>query len=433
MFFAWVTLALLSRDYADVKLPSFYTVLAPMTLAWLAIALIPEQQLKNYTGYFLLTAVVFRVIGFFTYPILEDDHFRYLWDGFLTLHYGNPYAVIPADFFADENLNIHAQYWLDGVSYPDLPTVYGPICEAFFALSFWIDPSSIWPLKLMVVVAEISVLWQIKVIAPPKGFYLYAFCPLIIHSFSVNFHSDIFAVMFLLFAFRLDLGNVKGRIPLIIVFAALAFLSKPFALIALPFLFRFKVGWWAVWLLLVLLVEIPLYLSGGTQWSSVLTMGSNWYFNAGPWLLLASVFNPKFASSFWLLTLILCFCWLFFSKHFDYNHSCYWYKRLRYRVKHGYFRGDCLFGVFLLFGAVVNPWYFIWVLIFAAIYRQYWSWAAASVLMLSYTSGINLPTSELGLYDVPTWIVIFEYGVITTALFFDGWSNYRASINNSKP
>ena len=47
----------------------------------------------------LLFAVLFRLIGLAAYPILEDDHFRFLWDGWMTVTQGTPYGSVPSDWF----------------------------------------------------------------------------------------------------------------------------------------------------------------------------------------------------------------------------------------------------------------------------------------------------------------------------------------------
>jgi len=49
--------------------------------------------------FFCAAIFLFRAIGFFAFPVLEDDIYRYLWDGRQTVVNGNPYLQAPSDFF----------------------------------------------------------------------------------------------------------------------------------------------------------------------------------------------------------------------------------------------------------------------------------------------------------------------------------------------
>ncbi len=421
----WALLSSFSQEYAEITLTQFYSLLWPTTVIWLILALLPEQQLRNNFNIIVIAAIVIRILGFWSAPILEDDHFRYLWDGYLVLEYGNPYAWTPAEFFSRDDLPNDATRWLDGVSYPDLPTVYGPVCEAIFALSYWLDSSALWPLKFLMICADLGILLLLKRWASIRGWVLYALCPLIIHSFAFNMHTDVLAVFFLLLAFYVQQCNFRQSNLLIAVVAAVAFLTKPFALLALPFLFRLNILNWLVWLGLVISVELCFYLTGGTQWQSVFLMGSNWQFNAGPWLIFSYWASPKAASLIWLILLLACFSIIFYRRYFTpFKLNSYFLPKFQEKP-FTIFRGDYLYGVFLLFGAVVNPWYFVWVLVFSAIYPTFWSWTAAAVLMLSYTSGINLSDTDLGLYQIPERILWWEYGLIFVALIADGIYRYQ--------
>ena len=53
-------------------------------------------------------------------------------------------------------------------------------------------------------------------------------------------------------------------------------------------------------------------------------------------------------------------------------------------------RGDWIYGLFLFAAPVINPWYALWLLPFAAIYPSLWAWTASWALFLSYITGLNL-------------------------------------------
>ena len=68
---------------------------------------------------------------------------------------------------------------------------------------------------------------------------------------------------------------------------------------------------------------------------------------------------------------------------------------------------------------MINPWYLLWVLPFAAIYPSAWAWTASSAVLLSYAIGIYLGDYTLQAYQQPTWIRFLEFGLILLALTFD--------------
>ena len=77
----------------------------------------------------LFWALCFRLIGVAGFPILEDDFYRYLWDGRMLVETGSPYRLAPAEFFGAENIPEKFESILDRINYPDIATVYGPVCN----------------------------------------------------------------------------------------------------------------------------------------------------------------------------------------------------------------------------------------------------------------------------------------------------------------
>ena len=73
---------------------------------------------------------------------------------------------------------------------------------------------------------------------------------------------------------------------------------------------------------------------------------------------------------------------------------------------------DVVFALLFICSPVINPWYLVWVLVFAALRPSVWAWAASVSVLLSYFSGINLGTDQLGLYQQPIWVLWLEFGAI---------------------
>ena len=88
-------------------------------------------------------------------------------------------------------------------------------------------------------------------------------------------------------------------------------------------------------------------------------------------------------------------------------------------------RGDWLYGVLLAFWPVVNPWYLLWLLPFAAIRPSVWAWTASVVVLLSYITGLNLNDMDLHPFAHPSWVRPLEYGLILLALAYDIWRRAR--------
>ena len=90
-----------------------------------------------------------RLAMFAIQPVLEDDYYRYLWDGAVTASGFNPYAKSPASAqeegaqSAIGRLAETAGLVMDRINHPDLKTIYPPVAQAAFALSYVIAPWSI--------------------------------------------------------------------------------------------------------------------------------------------------------------------------------------------------------------------------------------------------------------------------------------------------
>ena len=98
----------------------------------------------------ILWAILFRVLALFAEPILEDDHFRYLWDGYRFVTSGTPYGTAPAEFFTVNSVPEPMLAILDRINYPEIPTLYGPVNQWVFGLAYLIFPASLLTLKCLI-------------------------------------------------------------------------------------------------------------------------------------------------------------------------------------------------------------------------------------------------------------------------------------------
>ena len=353
-------------------------------------------------------AVVIRVACLFVSPVFEDDFYRYLWDGYVIAEGFNPYVYSPSAFFGKE-IPGEMEFVLDRVSYPDVATVYGGVAQYLFALCYWIMPGSIWPLKILVFTAELGLLLLLAQCVDRKRFYLYAFCPLIIHCFAINLHIDIIAILFVVIA-MLNSGWKR------MVCLAVSISIKPFAIILLPFVIRDlirqadarqKYGTTcrslALFAVAYLLLEWPFLITGRNSLPNVLAVAEYWAFNNPIYYQLLFVFEARVVRIGLSLALLLSLGWLLLNA--------------KYRnVLH------CAFPAFVMFvicSPVVNAWYFAWPLVFSLFQQmRAWPWVAAVTLWLSYCNGMNLNPGELGLYEIHSWIMWIEWGVPALVALF---------------
>ncbi|MCG8692392.1 MAG: hypothetical protein MI806_14385, partial [Minwuiales bacterium] len=74
--------------------------------------------------------LVMRAVMLPSTPILEDDFYRYLWDGAVTSHGINPYAHAPGAAATPPDLGMLAAQSgdiVERVNYPGLRTIYPPV------------------------------------------------------------------------------------------------------------------------------------------------------------------------------------------------------------------------------------------------------------------------------------------------------------------
>ena len=163
----------LSRDFTygtDMAARPILAFIALLMLAALpyfgAVYLVPRVILtrKLAWGIFLIGAAM-RLIMTASQPILEDDFYRYLWDGAVTAHGHNPYTIRPADVRAGgegvprEILSLAQESGivLQRVNHAALGTIYPPVTQAIFALGHGISPWRGTGLLLLYYVADCAV------------------------------------------------------------------------------------------------------------------------------------------------------------------------------------------------------------------------------------------------------------------------------------
>ena len=345
-------------------------------------------------------AIAIRAAGLAYLPWLEDDWYRYLWDGFRMLAGADPYAAAPAAFFRDPGVPAAFVPILSGINHPGLATVYGPALQYLFAGAAFIQPAALWPLKLLLAGADLALVGLLGRLASPRMQWAYALCPLVVLEIAFHAHPDGVGAALALAAAACGLHRQRLAAAVLL---GVACTVKPWALLLAPWLLRSPAALGACVLTLALLYA-P-FLAGGDAGLAVLgQVAREWRFNAPVHAALAAVIGPGSARV--LLAATLLALWLALA----------W--RLRERQPAP---GESVFGAALLLSPVVNPWYLLWVLPFASLRPFVTPWVAAAALPLSYAHGLFLDDPALAPYEVAPAILWLEWGAIALALAVDAW------------
>lgn len=380
----------------------------------------------------LLWALLFRLIGIFGEPLLEDDFYRYLLDGCLFISEGSPYGIAPSSLFLDNDLSPQCRETLNWINNPDIPTIYGPLLQYVFAAAHLASPANIDLLQIIVVLFDVGVILLLKNLARPRSILLYAWNPLVIKEIAFTAHPDIIGVYLLLAAF---IALQNQRVLKSSVLIALACCAKIFALLALPFfLYGKPLKYWAITLAVIFLAYLPFLFQGQTDLLVVGLFVERWEFNPTFFAAIKTIIQATFPSASGEIPLATpdniarLICLLGFIAW--YAHYFFLYQRRRqYQpdqpIKMP--RMEWVFGMFFLFSPVVNAWYLIWLLPFAVMHRCYWAWAVSLVIGLSYITGLNLIESNLGAYEIAAEARVIEFFALSLALWFDWRSGHLKS------
>jgi alpha-1,6-mannosyltransferase len=149
-------------------------------------------------------------------PALEDDYYRYLWDGGVTAHGYNPYTASPDDAQGEPYhysllpLAQQSGIVIERINHSELTTVYPPVAQAAFALAHFIGPWSLEAWRAVCLVAEITTLLLLlallsEVKRSQLWVALYWLSPLAAKEFINSAHMDVIVMPFVLGAALLSL------------------------------------------------------------------------------------------------------------------------------------------------------------------------------------------------------------------------------------
>ena len=373
------------------------------SLASMVMSLWISQDIRfkdTPVGWLLVLALGIRLIATQASPLLEDDHYRYLWDGFQTATTANPYRWAPSHFFGSE---LDGPLWgavLSAINNPDIPTIYGPALQGLFALAYWVNPGHIGAVQALMWGVELMTLWLLSRFGTPvRWLLIYAIHPAVLKEAMASAHPDGLVGVLLLLAVL----AWQGRRPVLLgTVLGIAVATKISALIALPFFLlvainqtsadsRVKPLAWAGSVLLVFCASLavcyaPFLRIGGADWNALAVFAQQWRFNPLLYRLLEPLTPAGGTRGVAGLCVLIALAVL-------------WWRWLRSGVHatSAIPPVDTALLLLLLFSPVVNPWYWLWALPVAVYRRKPVIVGLAAIGAVSYLNSTVL--SQMG------WIV----------------------------
>jgi hypothetical protein len=359
----------------------------------------------------IAVAAILQVVSLASVPWFEDDHFRYLWDGYRTLTDGTPYGPAPENWFGRDDVPAHMQPVLDGINHPEVGTIYGPLLQALFALAAALAEGDALVLRGLLSVIVLGACAAALGRSAPQEVALWAWNPLLLHETAVNCHADIIVGLLLAFAAvaarrgaALRLGAASGLVIATKLSSALAMPALAFVLLRGATGKRQRVDRLGRVVLAgaaaLAVCYVPFLCVNGSELSGLWVFAAEWRFNAGPGAELAFALAPEFART-------LCFIAM---------------GALAIAAAIRVPRVDgaiCLaLGASLWFSPVVNSWYLLWLLPCAARTAWSWPWVAAAALSLSYLTAGSFG-HEGDAYQLSPSVAALQWIVIAVAIARD--------------
>lgn len=243
--------------------------------------------------------LVMRLVWFGVPVLIDDDFFRYLWDGAMLAWGHNPFALPPLSIIQGRSvppdlipLVARAGDVLPHINFPEVTTIYPGTAQLAFAFAYWIAPLKIDGLRIVFLAAEVAGVAVLMAIMrdlgrPPIMAALYWLNPLVVWSGYGTIHSEALLVPLLLATM---LAAWRAHDVLAAMLLALAVGVKVWPVLLVPLLARlvYARGRSLIWPALAFavigsLLLLPLGLAALARPRSGLVSYSNyWWVNNGP-------------------------------------------------------------------------------------------------------------------------------------------------------
>ncbi len=388
-----------------------------------AVLLIKRSfTVKNIIIWALIVGAVLRVVMLTSSPILEDDFYRYLWDGATIANGINPYKYAPVDIAEDrpETTTVpptlrHLAYAsgtvIERINHPHVRTIYPLVAQATFALSYWLGPWNIIAWRIILLLFDIATLVLLGALLKTLNLsfiwlIVYWWNPLVIKEIFNSGHLDVIALPFVLTALLLVIKKrffwASGTLALAVGVKIWPVMLVP--LVLRPLLKQPKklVLAAVVFVLLAGAMFLPAYAAGFNKSSGFVVYGQYWenndalfkiiFWGSEGFLTIFGVHSGHAQSVARIIVGALLVLWVVFMSS--------------RRIKNG---PDLFEHALLIVAAVFLlsptgfPWYYVWIVPF---------------LVIRFRVSLALLTALLPLYYLQYYFRargstnIFDYGIV---------------------
>jgi hypothetical protein len=385
--------------------------------------------------FILFAGLILRILFIYTTPVLEDDFYRYLWDGANLANGMNPYRIPPETVINSIGDDSHIPPKMQElakesgeiiyrINHPYVRTIYPVITQIFFALSYVINPWSLIAWKFVLLCVDVMfvfilvvILRQLKI--SPAWVSLYWWNPLILKEIFNSGHMDILIFPFLFLALSL---SMRKNFIAASVLLGLAANVKIWPVLLLPLILKpllnrpkkmiIPVGLFIGFLLLTIIPANPLQ---NLQTSSFFNYSTRWELNDSLFkliLLLSQAvinfigFHPGHAQMLARLLVITMVMGTVILVLFRKNNS-----------SGALFENSLIIiTVLFLLSPTQFPWYYSWIIPFLCIYPRFSLLLFTPLLSLYYLRYFFESINNVALFDnwlvwvqyIPVWIILVK-------------------------
>ena len=393
-----MALTICSRNFGDRGGPYF---MAPLTVAGIAYLLAIREFFatpgfpRRVVVIGLILAAVWHIEFLRLPPGVDDDIYRYLWDGRLQRLGYNPYIVIPSDPAA-KGLHTPETRKLNN---PDLPSPYPAGAQLFFRAVTAIHEST-FALKVAFVLCDLAIVLVLLDVLRfhRQGAHLvlaYAWNPLLAIEVAGNGHIDIVGALLLLVS-AAALGRRWRATAAVTLGLAVAVKLLPIVLLPLYWK-RVRIRDAALAAAVVGLLYVPFLNHGRIPIGSLGTYVQSFRFNGPVFAVLDRVAPPQLLVGLAALVGLVTAAWLR-SASPEWSPNAFAWPM----------------AASLLCAPVVFPWYPLLLLPFLT--------SASTLLIIVWTVSIiptyvmwHLRTPGRPWGALPGWVMLLEYGCVAIA------------------
>lgn len=384
-------------------------------------------NIKRALFFIFVAGLLIRVAMLFAVPVLEDDFNRYLWDGAVNGNGINPYVYSPMDALNNEENTLsgikeQAGDYLVNVNHPHIKTIYPPVGQLVFTLSYKLAPFNLKALKIIYLLFDLVtfflLIYSLRVLGlSPLNVLIYWWNPLLINEVFVSGHFEVLAFPFVLSAFLLinrkfvisALGSLAlaAGVKLWPVFLFPLFLKKNYR--SVPGLIKPSI----IFTIFMTLIFIPVITASLDSSSGIVAYSKSWENNSsifriflfsGERILNYMHIHPGHAQRYTrIFVALLTVAWVLFQA-LKYDRSLFDLFR----------RSLFIVAAIFLIGPTQFPWYYTWMLPFLVVVPRFSLLFLTVLLPLYYLRYYLEPMGMLDVFNnyvvwvefVPVWILL---------------------------